>query len=154
MVKCNVGAGFNTTRGRGTTNRGWCMRDYTRSFMFAGAIWDFGHYPILEAEALALKEAIHSAIEMQLENVIFESDSQRTVHAIHTNHNGFSEFNFIISFIHSLLHNFPNFEVKFVKRQANAVAHFIAKAADSWSRRSLFHMIPLCIEHLLLNDMS
>ncbi|XP_058783075.1 uncharacterized protein LOC131657726 [Vicia villosa] len=151
-TKCNVDAGYNNRRG--TTNRGWCMRDHMGSFMCAGAAWDFGHYPILEAEALALKEAIQSAINMEVQNVIFESDSQRTVQAIHSNHQGVSEFSCIISSINGLLFNFPNFEVKFVKRQANTVAHTIAKAADSWSRRSLFHMIPLCIEQLLLLDMN
>ncbi|XP_058757283.1 uncharacterized protein LOC131630523 [Vicia villosa] len=151
-IKCNVDAGYNNIRG--TTNRGWCMRDHMGSFMFAGAAWDFGHYLILEAEALALNEAIQRAIDMQMQNVIFESNSQRTVQTIHSNHQGVSEFSCIISSIHSLLFNFPNFEVKFVKRQANTVAHSIAKATDSWTRRSLFHMIPLCIEQLLLNDMN
>ncbi|XP_058742418.1 uncharacterized protein LOC131614899 [Vicia villosa] len=150
-IKCNVDAGYNNSRG---TNRGWCMRDHMGSFMFAGAAWDFSHYPILEAEALALKEAIQSAIDMEVQNVIFESDSLRTVQAIHGKLQGVSEFSCIISSIHSLLLNFPNFEVKFVKRQANMVAHSIAKAANSWTRRSLFHMIPLCIEQFLFNDMN
>ncbi|XP_058774289.1 uncharacterized protein LOC131648555 [Vicia villosa] len=128
-IKCNVDAGFNSSRG--TTNRDWCMRDFRGSFVCAGAAWDFCHYPILEAEALALKETIHSAINLQLESVIFESDSQNTVQAILSNHKGCSDFSSIISSIHVLLLNFPNFEVKFVKRQANSVAHAITKAADS-----------------------
>ncbi|XP_058784658.1 uncharacterized protein LOC131659490 [Vicia villosa] len=150
--KCNVDAGYNNSRG--TTNRDWCMRDHMGSFMFAGAAWDFSHYPILEAEALALKEAIQSAIDMEMQNVIFECDSLRMVQAIHGKFQGVSEFSCIISSIHRLLFNFPNFKVKFVKRQANMVAHSIAKAANSWTRRSLFHMIPLCIEQLLFNDMN
>lgn len=38
--------------------------EITQRFMFVGATWDFCHYPILEAEALHLKEAIHSAIDI------------------------------------------------------------------------------------------
>ncbi|XP_058775495.1 uncharacterized protein LOC131649754 [Vicia villosa] len=151
-LKCNVDAGFNINRG--TTNRGWCIRDHMGNFISAGTAWDFGSFPILEAEALALKEAIRSAIDLHLEYVIFESDSQNTIHAICSDVNGFSEFSSIISSIRSLLDNFPNFEVKFVKRQANSVAHALAKAADSWTRRSFFNMVPPCIDHLLINDMS
>ncbi|XP_058776755.1 uncharacterized protein LOC131651102 [Vicia villosa] len=151
-VKCNVDAGFNTRRG--TTNRAWCMRDHLGRFLFAGAAWDFCNYPILEAEAMALKEAIHSAIDLHMENVIFESDSQITVQAILLNRQGCSDFCSIISSINKLLLDFPNIEVKFVKRQANSVANALAKAADSWTRRSSFDMIPSCIEHILINDMS
>lgn len=52
------------------------MRDHMGNFLFAGAAWNFGSYSILEVEALALEEAIHSAIDLHLEDVIFESDSQ------------------------------------------------------------------------------
>ncbi|XP_058742172.1 uncharacterized protein LOC131614627 [Vicia villosa] len=151
-LKCNVDAGFNTRRG--TTNRGWCFRNYMRDFIYGGAAWDIGSYHILEAEALALKEVILSAIDLHLVNVIFECDSQVTTQAIRSDFNGFSEFSSIISAIRSLLFYFPNFEVKFVKRQANSVAHALAKAADSWTKRSFFNMSPPCIEHLLANDMS
>ncbi|XP_058726215.1 uncharacterized protein LOC131597540 [Vicia villosa] len=150
--KCNVDAGFNTRRG--TTNRGWCFRDHLGNFVHAGVTWDFVTLPIIEAEALALKEAIQVAIELRVTNVIFESDSQITVNAIRTGLIGTSEFSSIISSICILLLNFPNFEVKFVKRQANSVAHALAKAADSWTRRSSFNFPPPCIEPLIINDMS
>ncbi|XP_058741741.1 uncharacterized protein LOC131614132 [Vicia villosa] len=151
-LKCNVDAGFNVNRG--TTNRGWCIRDHMGIFVYAGAAWDFVSFPTLEAEVLALKEAIQCAIDLNLENVTFESDSQNTVHAIHRDVVGSSDFSAIISSIRSLLFNCPNFEVKFVKRQADSVAHAITKAADSWTRRSFFHLTPPCIESLLINDMS
>ncbi|XP_058733327.1 uncharacterized protein LOC131604930 [Vicia villosa] len=151
-LKCNVDAGFNIIRG--STNRGWCIRDHLGHFISAGTAWDFGSFPILEAEALALKEAILSAIDLHLEYVIFESDSQNTIHAICSDVNGFSEFGTIISSIRSLLDNFPNFEVKFVKRQANLVAHALAKAANFWIRRSFFNVVPPCIDLLIINDMS
>ncbi|XP_058750283.1 uncharacterized protein LOC131623301 [Vicia villosa] len=48
--------------------------------------WDLGTLSILEAEALALKEAICRAIALHLKNVIFKSDSQQVVQAIHSNH--------------------------------------------------------------------
>ncbi|XP_058732901.1 uncharacterized protein LOC131604482 [Vicia villosa] len=150
--KCNVDAGFNSQKG--TTNRGWCVRDNFGHFIFAGAAWDVGTYSILEAEVMALKEAILGAINLNLRQVIFESDSQMVVQALRTKHSGSSEFSLTVSSLQNLLLSFPNFEVKFIKRQANSVAHSLAKAANSWSRRSNFHLIPPCIEHLLINDMS
>ncbi|XP_058784642.1 uncharacterized protein LOC131659471 [Vicia villosa] len=56
LFKCNVDEGFN--RQLGTTNRGWCLRDDHGDFVVAGTAWDGGTLSILEAEALALKEAI------------------------------------------------------------------------------------------------
>ncbi|XP_058746610.1 uncharacterized protein LOC131619538 [Vicia villosa] len=118
-----------------------------------GTAWDSNLLPVVEAEAVALQEAIHGAIENQLDKVIFESDSLRVVQAIHSNHSGNSEFSVIILSIQRLLQCYSNFEVKFIKRQTNMVAHSLAKAANSWSRRSNFNVPPPCIEHILINEM-
>ncbi|XP_058762486.1 uncharacterized protein LOC131635871 [Vicia villosa] len=124
-IKCNVDAGFN--RNQGTTNRGWCIRDDYGNFVNAGVAWDVGSSSILEAEALALKEAIQGALALHLDHVVFASDSQQVVQAIHSNSIRGSEFSFIIHSIKLLLLNFPNFEVEFVKRQENMVAHCLTK---------------------------
>ena len=109
---------------------------------------------MMEAEALALKEAIHGAITLNLNCVIFESDCQRVTQAVHSNNKGASEFCFIINSITTLLKSFPNFEVKFVKRQANMAAHSLAKVANSWSRHNRLNYIPLCIEQIISNEMQ
>ncbi|XP_058783150.1 uncharacterized protein LOC131657808 [Vicia villosa] len=128
-LKCNVDAAFNNNND--TTDRGWCVRNHLGNFIYAGTSWDPGTLPVFEAEALALKEAILGAISSHLEFVTFESDSQIVTQAIHSNRKGDSEFYLIIESICSLLLSFPNFEVKFVKRQANSVAHSLARAANS-----------------------
>lgn len=115
--------------------------------------WDIGTLSVIEAEALALKEAIRGAIDLYLDNMIFKSDSHRIVQAIQSNHNGVSKFNFIIKFIIRMLHVFPNFELKFIKRQANLVAHSLAREANSWSRHNVFNLIPPCIEQHLINEL-
>ncbi|XP_058733989.1 uncharacterized protein LOC131605677 [Vicia villosa] len=152
FFKCNVDAGFN--RQLGTTKRGWCLRDDHGDFIIAGTAWDGGTLSILEAGALALKEAIQGVITQHLGHVLFESDSQLVVQSLRSNAHGTSEFNFIISSIKLLLLDFPHFEVKFVKRQANLVAHTLAKAANSWTRRMLFDEIPPCIFSHLNNEKS
>lgn len=64
-------------------------------------------------------------------NVIFESDSQRVIQVIQSNTSDFSEFRLIIQSIQILFLFYPNFEVKFIKRQTNMVVHFLAKTIDS-----------------------
>ncbi|XP_058733181.1 uncharacterized protein LOC131604778 [Vicia villosa] len=150
-LKCNVDARFN--KQWGTTNGGWCVRDKSGNFVVAGVAWDIGTLSILEAEASAIKEAIESAIALHLENVIFESDARHVVQAIHSNHKGDSEFSLIIMYIRNLLHISSNFEVKFVKRQVNSVAHSLVKVANSWSRCSVTNVNPPCIQSIILNEM-
>ncbi|XP_058760811.1 uncharacterized protein LOC131634172 [Vicia villosa] len=72
-VKCNVDAGFNKTYR--STNRGWCFRDAMGRFITADIAWDIGNLSPLEAEALALKEAVQHAVFLNMNCVIFESDS-------------------------------------------------------------------------------
>jgi hypothetical protein len=87
-------------------------------------------------------------------NVIFETDAQNIVGAIRRRNIGVSEFSFIIHKIKCLLFLNPGFEVKPIRRQANMIAHTIARAALSWSRRPFFYLIPHCINNLLYNEMS
>jgi hypothetical protein len=67
-------------------------------------------------------------------------------------HVGNSEFSSIVCQINNILLLNPNFLVRFVKRQANIIAHSLAKATISWSRRAL-DSLPLCIAILLYNKM-
>lgn len=91
---------------------------------------------------------------MQIYHIIFESDSQVVVQTIHANKGGTSEFSLIIFCIKNLLVCNFNFKVKFAKHQTNMVAHFLAKADNSWFMRHVFHLIPPCIEQQLFNDKS
>lgn len=72
-VKCNIDVGFNNHLK--TTNKGWCVRDSIGRFLTACVTLDVGLLSIIEVEVVALKEAIQSGIGMNLNYVIFESDS-------------------------------------------------------------------------------
>jgi hypothetical protein len=82
-----------------------------------------------------------SACDMNLQQVTFESDAQVVVEAMHTSHVGVSVFSTLISSFKRLFLN-SNFEVKFVKPQANLVAHLLARVANSWASRCVFYSIP------------
>jgi hypothetical protein len=81
-----------------------------------------------------------------------ETDSKSFVDAIQYLHDGVSEFSRIVHNIKNVLLANPNFLVKFVKRQANLVAHTLARAANSWPRRCYFDSVPLCITTILSNE--
>ncbi|GAU37962.1 hypothetical protein TSUD_269770 [Trifolium subterraneum] len=123
-VKCNVDVAFVPGSGR-TSGEAWAL-------------------------LLAMEEARHRG----LDRVQFESDSKVLVEAIHMKRRGNYEFLSIVHDIISFMSSFLNFEVKFVRRQANSVAHTLARAANSWSSFHRFENIPLCIEHLVVNEMQ
>ncbi|GAU45948.1 hypothetical protein TSUD_238520 [Trifolium subterraneum] len=125
-VKCNVDAAFVSGSGRTS----------------------------VEGEAWALLLAMEEARHRGLDRVQFESDSKVLVEAIHMQRRDNSEFLSIVHDILSFMSSFINFEVKFVRRQANLVAHTFARAANSWASFHRFEIIPVCIEHLVFNEMQ
>jgi ribonuclease HI len=96
-----------------------------------------------------MNEARHRGFE----RVQFESDSQVLVEAIRTKRRGNSEFFSIANDIILVMLSCENFEVKFIRRQVNSVAHTLARAANSWTSFHRFEIIPSCIETLITNEM-
>ncbi|PNY14675.1 ribonuclease H [Trifolium pratense] len=149
--KCNVDAGFHQALNK--TSTGWCLRDHMGRFVMAETTWLEGNCSILEGEATALIQALEVLRQKGISNVIFETDSKNVVDAVHHLHGGSSEFSLFICHINNILQCNPNFMVKFIKRQANMVAHTLARAAISWPRRYQFETLPICIAPLLNNEM-
>ncbi|CAJ2642321.1 unnamed protein product [Trifolium pratense] len=150
-LKCNVDAGFHKNLNK--TSTGWCLRDHLGRFVLAETTWMDGSCSVIEGESIALLEALKSLSQRGISHVIFETDSKSVVDATQHLHGGSSEFSFLICQINNLLSCNPNFMVKFIKRQANNVAHTLARAALSWSRRCTFETLPLCITPILNNEM-
>ncbi|MCI15715.1 cytochrome P450, partial [Trifolium medium] len=131
--KCNVDAGFHKELNK--TSTGWCLRDHMGRFVMAETTWLEGNCSILEGESIAVFNALEALAQRGISHVIVESDSKSVVDAIHHFRAGSSEFSLLVGHINNILHCNPNFMVKFIKRQANMVAHALARAAVSWSRR-------------------
>jgi ribonuclease HI len=149
--KCNVDAAFHQNLNK--TSTGWCLRDHRGCFVMAETTWIDGSCSIVEGESIALLEALKVLSQRGYSHVIFETDSKSVVDAIHHIRGGVSEFSSLVSNINNFLSCNQNFMVKFVKRQANMVAHTLARAAISWSRRCTFKTLPICITLLLNNKM-
>jgi ribonuclease HI len=149
--KCNVDVGIHKDARK--TSFGWCLRDHRGNFVVGGSSWINGTCSSNEGEAIALLEAMREVQHRGYNNVIFETDAQNIVGAIHRRSKGVSEFSSIINKVNCMLSLYPGFEVKPIRRQANRIAHTIARAALSWSRRHVFDLVPLCIHTLLYNEM-
>jgi ribonuclease HI len=149
--KCNIDVGVHADARK--TSAGWCVRDHRGFFVLGGSSWIDGSCSPHEGEALALLGAMKELQQRGFHNVIFEIDAQVLVGAIKRQNIGVSEFSSIVSKIKCFLSLYSGFEVKPIRRQANRIAHTIARAALSWSRRHVFDLIPLCIHNLLSNEM-
>jgi ribonuclease HI len=149
--KCNVDAAFHQQINK--TSTGWILRDHFGRFVAAETTWFDGNCSIVEGESIALLEALKVINQRGYSHVVFESDSKNLVDAIHHLRGGNSEFSLLVSNINNFLACNQNFLVKFVRRQANMVAHTLARAAISWARRCTFKTLPLCITRLLHNEM-
>ncbi|PNX90009.1 cytochrome p450, partial [Trifolium pratense] len=152
-IKCNADAAF--AGGSGVTSMSLCFRNTNGQFVAGLSQWQQPVYSVVEGEAWALLHAMKEVIHRGFEQVQFESDSELLIDAIHSRRPDNSEFNSIINDIIPLMSSSNvNFEVKFVTRQANLIAHTLARAAKIWVSFHRFEIIPLCIEHLLVNDMN
>jgi hypothetical protein len=84
--------------------------------------------------------------------VQIELDCKLVVESILDRTNSQSEFGTIINMCRSLLQQFSNFEISFVRRQANYVAHGLARESKLYTRHHVFDSIPSCINSILLNE--
>ncbi|XP_024640655.1 uncharacterized protein [Medicago truncatula] len=151
-LKCNVDASFHRASDRAGIS--CCVRNDAGLFVSALTSWMRPKLSPHEGEALGLWHAMSWALSSGFHNVIFETDSKMLVDVVHSDNAGISEFYVIVSKIRGLLALHYNFEVKFVRRQANMVAHTLANVAILNASRHIYDYAPLCIQHYLRNDMS
>jgi len=151
-LKCNVDAVFHDRNH--ITSFACCVRDFRGQLIRAQTKWQRENMTVLEGEAVALLEALHFVDANRWNRVVFESDSSTLVQALSSPGRSDSEFSVIVSSIIYQLSLHSNFEVKFVRRQANMVAHTLVRAACSWASHRIFDSYPSCIEHWLINDNS
>ena len=111
-----------------------------------------GEYRAAITEALAVEEGIRLAIEMELQQIIVESDACGVVDAINES-NGNGEFGMVIQGSLELLRSFRSWKMRHLKRDYNRATHELAQLAKS-SDYSLqwVGIEPPIIRHVLLLD--
>jgi ribonuclease HI len=150
--KCNIDASFSTNHNK--VGIGMCIRDDQGRFVLAKTEWLTPIHDVDLGEALGLLHAINWVHELELENVDFELDSKNVVTKFHSNKEDMSELGDVIRDCQRL-HNsfFTNSRVEFIRRQANEVAHALARVATSLASFHIFIEIPTCIQHIIINEM-
>jgi ribonuclease HI len=151
-MKCNVDCAlFNNNT---ITGYGLCFRDSTGQLVLGMSNYAFFSSSSTEAEALGLLEAIKLAVERGYQSVTFESDCRFVVEAVNTTQVPQNEVGDIISSCQELLSFHNHFSVKYVRRQANEVAHSIARASLSYPRPHIFNDVPSYLYPLIMNEMA
>ncbi|CAJ2647159.1 unnamed protein product [Trifolium pratense] len=151
-VKCNIDASFPPSSDR--VGIGICIRDEHGAFVLAKTEWFTPKCEVHIGEALGLLSALKWVHELQLGPVDFEFDSKRVVDSFHSSVKDYSEFGVIMDHCNLVFNNYyRNSSVEFVRRQANEVAHCLAKAATLSASFQILVHAPSCIEHILINEM-
>lgn len=120
-LKCNVDVAFHDSNH--ITYFACCVRDSRGQFIRAQTKWQRTNIIVLKGEAIALLDALHFADDNRWDRVVFESDSSTLVQTLSSPGHGDLEFYAIVSSINYQLSLHSNFKVKFIRRQANMVAH-------------------------------
>jgi ribonuclease HI len=151
-LKCNVDAAFSEHFKR--TGIGVCVRDDSGAFVLAKVL-QFDHvFPVAVGEALGLYHALQWMQDMQFDNIDFELDSKIARDAFHSHTVDVTEFGHIIDACRDTFStSFTNSRVEFIRRQANAAAHALAREATSLASPIIYYDIPHCIETIIINEM-
>jgi len=144
LTKCNIDASF--PNGENKTGIGICIRDDDGAFVLARTELYAPRCGVHIGEALGLLSALQWVHDLILGPIDFELDSKKVVDSFASNKHNAIEFGSIVQF-------YENSSVEFVRRQANAVAHELAKAATLGASFQIVVTPPRCIEHLLINEM-
>ena len=151
-LKCNIDASFSDSLNR--TGIGICIRDDEGTFVLAKTVSLSPRYPVPIGEALGLFHAIQWLGDMQFDNIDFALDSQITTNAFNHQREDVSEFGHVISTCKRLFTSlFSNSKVEFNRRQANVVAHTLARVATLSASSTIYSNVPFCIEQFIINEM-
>ncbi|XP_062102876.1 uncharacterized protein LOC133813856 [Humulus lupulus] len=135
MIKLNTDAAlFEASQ---TFSFSCVARDSTGALIEAFAKNDWGAVTPEAAEALGIKEALSWVKDKRWSRVEIESDCLVAVQAIRSTTAMYSYFGRIITECRSILEELkPKFvSIKFIKRSANTVAHFLARSTSVISDR-------------------
>jgi len=143
-MKCNIDASFPNHDNR--VGIGMCIRDEEGIFVLAKTEWFEPKCDVHIGEALGLLSALHWVLDFHLGHVDFDLDSKKVVDSFKSNNYDHTEFGSILKDCKSLVSRFyENSSVEFVWRQANEVAHQLAKAATLSTSFQILIEPPFCI---------
>ncbi|KAK6164785.1 hypothetical protein DH2020_001649 [Rehmannia glutinosa] len=145
--KCNVDAAvFQREQ---MTGFGMVIRNDMAEFVACRTLCIHGVMCVKEAEAMGLKEALSWVKNLNLHSVLFEVDAKGVSDSVNGAENDVSEYGLLIKECRNFLTDNSSFSVGFVHREANTVAHELARISIFNSSPSVWVDPPSCIEDLL-----
>ncbi|GAU29840.1 hypothetical protein TSUD_223860 [Trifolium subterraneum] len=150
--KCNIDASFSSTHNKVEIDM--CIRDGQGRYVAAKTEWLEPIVDVEIGEAMGLFSAVKWVDELRLSDVDCEMDCKRVVDCLHSSRTYNSDLRDILRDCTVILAtNLVNSHVKFIRRQANEVAHRLARAATSLASFHIFIDIPTCIYDIIMNEM-
>ncbi|KAK7833061.1 putative ribonuclease h protein [Quercus suber] len=149
---CKINVDGATAGCGGWSTVGVVIRDSRGMVVAAGCKVLNGDYGAAVTEAFAVDEGVRLAMELELQQIIVESDSVGVVEAINEgNCNG--EFGMIIQGSLELLRSFRSWNVRYLKRDYNRAAHELAQFAKAAGSSQQWKGVePPMLRHVLLLD--
>jgi hypothetical protein len=109
-----------------------CLRGRHGEYINSRTTW-FQRFPQpKEADARGLKEAINWLGILDLSNASIELDFKQVVHDIAGRLNTNFMLNVILEICKASIRIYQNFKISFIRRQANNVAHLLARMSLSY----------------------
>lgn len=150
-VKCNVDGTWDQSRNR--CGIGWVLRNEQGKVLWMGT----RRLPMLrsplDVELEALRWAVLRVSSLSYDNIIFETDSQ-TAHQVISNAKDWPAYATFNQDVHHLLSLLLQCKVDFQPRDANCVADWIAKKANSFLNYApkLYSVMPSWVNSFVEED--
>ena len=151
-VKLNVDASvFN---GVDSFAVGMVLRDDKGEFIRGKNLRHAGTVNVMEAEAIGLQEALAWLEDMGVQNVVIECDSQLVTDSVQYNKEYQLEVGNVLEFCRAKLRQRADFILHNIKKQANKVAHYMARIPCLVGCYNIFTSPPQDVLESLYSDIS
>ncbi|XP_074324401.1 uncharacterized protein LOC141661315 [Apium graveolens] len=151
-LKVNVDASF--IAGSESFTVGMVARDCKGLFIEGNSITLTCPTTVVEAECIGVREALSWVMTFQNKKIKVESDSLLTIRAIQGKRCNLMEIGHVIESCRSMLQHLPLVSINYVRKQANRVAHSLARITCSVNCFTVFSSPPNHLVETILNDFS
>ncbi|XP_074352388.1 uncharacterized protein LOC141691557 [Apium graveolens] len=124
-LKLNVDA--SVIAGQNSYTLGMVIRNHQGEYISGKVMRCAGRVSVLEPELEGIAEALSWAQNVTEGEVVIESDSLASVNAVQKGHENLLELGDLVQYCQDMLRANERFMISFVRRQANRVAHEVAR---------------------------
>jgi len=151
-IKCNVDCALFKAEGK--FGVGICFLDSLGHLIQAHSMVFSSISTAVEGEATALQQALQIALDLGLNRVVFETDCQLVVNDALSNSPYVNELGSLLFNCRALLFSNATYALAYVRRQANRVAHNLARASILHASPSIFNHPPYCIDSIIVDEIK